>query len=68
MGGGLLATLTQLVRLIKRVHGPWARAQTHQETVRPIPPKTLVEHSTPLHSQDESENVSLNFLGVILSE
>lgn len=29
-----LATLTQLVRLIKRVRGLWVRAQTHQETGR----------------------------------
>lgn len=38
MGGGPLATLTQLVRLIKRVCGLWVRAQTHQETVRPMTP------------------------------
>ena len=32
------ATLTQLVRLIKRVCGLWVRAQTHQETARPMTP------------------------------
>lgn len=30
-GWGPLATLTQLVRLIKRVFSLWVRAQTHQE-------------------------------------
>lgn len=35
---GPLATLTQLVRLIKRVCGLWVRAQTHQETVKPTTP------------------------------
>lgn len=35
---GPLATLTQLVGLIKRVCGLWVRAQTHQETGRPMPP------------------------------
>lgn len=37
-GGGPLVTLTQLVRLIKRVCGLWVRAQTHQETGRPWTP------------------------------
>lgn len=47
------ATLTQLVRLIKRVCGLWVRAQTHQETGRP---KTSLCYRNILGSNKKKKN------------